>query len=103
MIKALVGILLISLAAPGCGLGVLAGGIGYAVSSSKSSDADRTKAEAELQKSYNDYKLGMERINMERECKGLKPQPILTIEEWKRQQAVEPEAVKAEQQPKPNP
>jgi hypothetical protein len=61
-----------------------------------------TKAEAELQKSYTDYRLGMERINMERECKGLKPQPILAIEEWKRQQGG-PEKVKAEQQPKPQP
>ncbi len=57
---------------------------------------------AELQKSYTDYKLGMEKINIERECKGLKPQPILTIQEWKRQQGGA-EDVKAKQQPKPNP
>ena len=76
----------------GCGLGVLAAGIGYAVSSSKEADADMAKAEAELQKSYNEYKLGMERVNIERDSKGLKPQPILTFEEWLR--ITQPEKVR---------
>lgn len=77
----------------GCGLGVLAAGIGYAVSSSKSSDADVAKAEADLQKSYTDYKLGMERINIEREKNKLQPQPIMTLQEWLQQQAL-PEKVR---------
>jgi hypothetical protein len=76
-----------------CGLGVLAAGIGYAVSSSKSSDADVAKAEADLQRSYNDYKLGMERINLDREKNKLQPQPIMTIQEWLQQQAL-PEKVR---------
>ncbi len=73
---------------PGCGLGVLAAGIGYAVSSSKKGDAEVAKAEAELRKSYNEYKIGIEKINIERERKGLKPQLILPIEEWLRQMAL---------------
>jgi hypothetical protein len=77
----------------GCGLGVLAAGIGYAVSSSKSSDADVAKAEADLQKSYTDYKLGMEHINIEREKNKLQPQPIMTLQEWLQQQAL-PEKVR---------
>jgi hypothetical protein len=77
----------------GCGLGVLAAGIGYAVSSSKSSDADMAKAEADLQKSYTDYKIGMERINIEREKNKLQPQPIMTLQEWLQQQAL-PESVR---------
>ncbi len=77
----------------GCGLGVLAAGIGYAVSSSKSSDADVAKAETDLQKSYTDYKLGMERINIEREKNKLQPQPIMTLQEWLQQQAL-PEKVR---------
>ncbi len=102
MKAALVGILVISLVTSGCGLGVMAWGIGYAVSSSKKGDAEIARAEAEIQKSYNEYKLGMEKINIERESKGLKPQPILPIEEWLRHQAL-PEDVRArlsEQQPK---
>lgn len=102
MKAALVGILAISLVTSGCGLGIMAAGIGYAVSSSKKGDAEVAKAEAELQKAYNEYKLGMERVNIERESKGLKPQPILPIEEWLRHQAL-PEDVRArlsEQHPK---
>ncbi len=90
-VKGMAGVCLVSillLVTAGCGLGVMAAGIGYAVSSSKEADAEVAKAEAELQKSYNDYKLGMEKINIERESKGLKPQPILPIEEWLRHQAL---------------
>ena len=90
----LVGVLLVTLLlTAGCGLGVLAAGIGYAVSSSKSSDAEVTKAEADLQKSYTDYKLGMERINIERERNKMKPQPIMPLQEWLQQQAL-PERVR---------
>jgi len=77
----------------GCGLGVFAAGVGYAVSSSKSSDADIAKAEADLQKAYNEYKLGMERINLDREKSGLKLQPIMSRQEWLDQQAL-PEKVR---------
>lgn len=94
--KRLAGVCLVSISlavTSGCGLGVMAAGIGYAVSSSKKGDAEVAKAEADLQKSYTEYKLGMERINIERESKGLKPQPILPIEEWLRHQAL-PEKVR---------
>jgi hypothetical protein len=79
----------------GCGIGIMAAGIGYAVSSSKKGDAEVARAEADLQKSYNEYKLGMEKINIERETKGLKPEPIMPIQEWLRHQAL-PEDVRAD-------
>lgn len=72
----------------GCGLGIMAAGIGYGISASKKGDAKVAEAEAQLQRVYNDYKLGMEQLNMEREAKGLKPQPILPIEEWLRYQSI---------------
>jgi hypothetical protein len=87
-------ILALLLFAQGCGIGIMAAGIGYAVSASKKGDAEVAKAEADLQKSYNEYKLGMEKINIERETKGLKPEPIMPIQEWLRHQAL-PEDVRA--------
>lgn len=58
-----------------------------------SSDAEVAKAENDLQKSYTEYKLGMERINIEREKNKLQPQPIMTLREWLQQQAL-PEKVR---------
>jgi hypothetical protein len=94
MKRLLIVTLLISLVITnGCGLGIMAAGIGYAVSSSKKGDAEAAKAEADLQRSYNEYKLGMERVNIEREKNKLQPQPIMTIQDWLDQQAL-PERVR---------
>ena len=79
----------------GCELGIIAAGIGYGISSSKKGDAEVARAEADLQRSYNDYKLGMERINLEREKNKLSPQHIMPMEEWLRHQAL-PEKVRAD-------
>jgi hypothetical protein len=68
---------------PGCGLGVLAGGIGYAVSSSKSADAEQTRSDAIMAEKYNQYRIEMEKVNLEREKAKLKPQPIMEFAEWK--------------------
>lgn len=43
---------------------------------------------------YNDYKLGMEKINLEREKANLVPQPIMSFEEWINEQPLTPEEAK---------
>ncbi len=88
--------LLVSLSlTQGCGLGVLAAGIGYTVSASKKGDAAVAEAEAKLQQSYNQYKLEMERIDLEQEKNKMQPRPIMTIDEWLRWQAI-PEDMRAD-------
>ncbi len=68
--------------------------VGYAVpSSSSNGDAEIAKAKAQLQKSYIDYKLGVERNNIEREKKKLPPVSIMTLHEWLQQQSL-PENVR---------
>ncbi len=78
-------IVAIGFLASGCALGVLAGGIGYAVSSSKSADAEQTKSDALMAEKYNQYRIEMEKINLEREKAKLKPQPIMEYSEWVKQ------------------
>ncbi len=69
-------------------------GVGCAVpSSSSNGDAEIAKAKAELQQSYIDYKLGVERNNMDREKNKLAPLSILTLHEWLQQQTL-PEKVR---------
>jgi hypothetical protein len=72
---------------------LLAAGIGYAVSASKKGDAP--VADAKQQEAYNKYRLEMEQINQEREKNKLPPQPILTMDEWLKWQAM-PEKDRAE-------
>ena len=66
----------------GCAIGVLAGGVGYAVSSGRKSKAELLEAKSKYLERYNDYKLGMEQINLEREKAGLEARPIVEFEEW---------------------
>lgn len=94
----------------GCGLGILAAGIGTAVYAAKSGDAQQTEADAKMlevkakyQKNYNEYCLEMERINMQREKSGLKPRPILRIDEWLQTQAMPPEEAKLFERKSPQP
>ena len=67
--------------------------VSYAASPFKSNDPEIAKAKAELQKSYTDYKLGMERSNIEREKNKLPPLSIMTLHEWLQQQVL-PEKVR---------
>lgn len=55
----------------GCGLGVMAAGVGAAKAGS-----------AQIRKAYTEYVLGMENINFEREKAKLQPRPILIFDEW---------------------
>ena len=59
----------------GCGLAVLSAGIGYGIGQGR-------KGKAKIVEQYNGYKLGMEKINIERESKNLEIKPILTFKEW---------------------
>lgn len=77
---------------PGC---LLATGVGLAVYASKKGDAAVAEADAKQQKAYNDYRLGMEKINLEREKNKLNPKPILPMDEWLKWQAM-PEKDRAE-------
>jgi len=65
-----------------CAIGVLAAGVGYAVSSGRESKAKLLEAKSKYLERYNGYKLGMENINLEREKAGLEARPILEFEEW---------------------
>lgn len=80
---------------PGCMLGVAAAGVGYAIYGSKKGDALVAAADARQQQAYNEYKLGMERINLDREKSQLFPRPILPMDEWLKWQAM-PENERAE-------
>lgn len=105
-------VLCVMLLSQGCGLGILAAGIGTAVYAAKSGDAQQTEADARMlevktkyQKNYNEYCLEMERINMQREKAALKPRPILSMDEWIKTQTMSPEEAKLfgkkEAQPEP--
>ena len=77
---------------PGC---LLATGVGLAVYASKKGDAAVAEADAQQQRAYNEYRLGMEKINLERETRKLAPKPILPMDEWLKWQAM-PEKDRAE-------
>lgn len=83
MIKRLISIGLLGslLLTQGC-LAAAVGYTGYAVSSSKE-EAAQKDADAKNIQTYNTYKMEMEKMNLDREKAGLKPQPIQTFAEWK--------------------
>ena len=66
----------------GCAVGILAAGIGYAVSSGRKGTAAQIEAKGKYLERYNTYKLGMEQINLEREKADLEPRPIQEFDEW---------------------
>jgi hypothetical protein len=94
--KKLVAILLI-VAIPliqGCAVGILAAGVGYAVSSGRKGTAAQMEAKSKYLERYNTYKLGMEQINLEREKAKLEPRPILEFDAWLDEQPLTPEEQK---------
>lgn len=62
----------------GCGYGILGAGAGV----NKMGSARQVEAETENKKAYTDYVVQMERVNLEREKAGFKPNKILSMEEW---------------------
>mgnify|MGYP001191182385 CR=1 FL=1 len=78
----------------GCGLGVLAAGVGTAVGMGRSGKAKIIEAKSKYTEQYNNYKLGMERINLDREIAQLAPKPVMTFEEWLDTQPLSPDEIK---------
>ncbi len=103
MLRKFVSLILLGsfLATQGC-LAAAVGYAGYAVSSSKDEAANKD-AQAKHIQTYNTYKMDMEKLNLDREKSGLKPNQIMTFEEWKLAHniptpAPQPKAAKPEQE-----
>lgn len=73
----------------GCGVGILAAGIGYATSSNKEATAKKEQVRVKYAEAYNQYKIEMEKVNLEREKAGLQPRPIMEYAEWMAQQPMD--------------
>ncbi len=78
----------------GCAVGVLAAGVGYAIGQGRQGTAKMIEAKNKYVERYNEYKLGMERINLEREKAKLEPKPIQDFDTWLNEQPLTPEEVK---------
>ncbi len=65
--------------------GCLAAAVGYGAYTYGSSKDDATQKEAETKhiQTYNTYKADADKLNLEREKAGLKPQAVMTFPEWK--------------------
>ena len=65
--------------------GCLAAAVGYGAYTYGSSKDEATQKEAEAKhiQTYNTYKADADKLNLEREKAGLKPQPVMTFAEWK--------------------
>jgi len=75
---------LLSLVALLSAQGCLAAAVGYGAykySESKTESAEKAQRSADL-KTYAQYHVDMERLNLDREKANLMPRPIMTQEEW---------------------
>lgn len=65
--------------------GCLAAAVGYGAYAYSSSKDEATQKEAEAKhiQTYNTYKADADKLNLDREKAGLKPQPVMTFAEWK--------------------
>lgn len=59
----------------GCSVALVGAGVGAGIGAAKYGSAKQKEA-------YGKYRTDMEKLNLEREKAGLKPNPILTYEEW---------------------
>lgn len=80
-------LLLILFAVQGCMAAMMlpmmaAMGMSSTKSPQKKAEASAAEARARYLENYNDYRAGMEKINRERQRRKLKPQKILSFEEW---------------------
>ena len=83
MRKVIVGLLLLTMPLlQGCAVGLLAAGVGAGIGMGRSGTAKIMKAKGEYTEKYNNYRIELEKINLEREKAGLKPVNIPTFEEW---------------------
>jgi hypothetical protein len=68
-----------------CSTGCIAAAAGVAAlrASESRQEAAKTSAKASDTAAYNQYISQMEQVNSQRQKNGLKPEPILSFEEWK--------------------
>ena len=66
----------------GCAIGILAAGVGYAVGQGRKASAQMLEAKAKYVEKYQNYRVELEKINLEREKAKLNPINIPTFEEW---------------------
>ena len=78
----------------GCAVGILAAGVGAGIGMGRSGKAKIMEAKTKYSEQYNNYKLGMENINLEREKAGLQPQPIKDFDEWLDEQPLTADEIK---------
>lgn len=78
----------------GCAVGILAAGVGYGVGQGRKGTAKVMEAKAKYTEQYQNYRIELEKINLEREKSGLKPVVIPTFEEWLETQPLTPSEIK---------
>ena len=78
----------------GCAIGMLAAGVGYAVSSGRKASAQMLEAKGKYTEKYQNYRLELEKINLEREKANLEPVNIPSFEEWLDTQPLTPSEIK---------
>ena len=93
--KKVIGLLLLTMPLlQGCAIGLLAAGVGAGIGMGRSGSAKIMKAKGEYTEKYNNYRIELEKINLEREKSGLKPVNIPTFEEWLDTQPLTPDEIK---------
>ena len=65
---------------PGCAAAAI-GYMGYKMSESRTASAEKMQRSMDL-RTYTQYRVAMERVNLDREKAGLKINPIMSQEEW---------------------
>lgn len=78
----------------GCAVGILAAGVGYAIGQGRKGTAEVMEAKSKYVEKYQNYRIELEKINLEREKSGLKPTNIPTFEQWLETQPLSPSEIK---------
>lgn len=66
----------------GCAIGILAAGVGAGIGMGRSGTAKIMEAKGEYIDKYNNYRVELEKINLDREKQGMEPIYIPTFDEW---------------------
>jgi hypothetical protein len=65
-----------------CMQGCIVAAVGAGVGAWKYGNAKKAEAHAKDMQAYNDYVIGMEKVNTDRQCKHLKPEPTMSYEQY---------------------
>lgn len=87
-------LVLFCMSSSGCAVGILAAGVGYAVGQGRKGTAKVMEAKSQYVEKYQNYRVELEKINLDREKAGLKPINIPTFEEWLETQPLSASEVK---------